>query len=365
VKLQIDGEQFFPDFIEAIQEARESIDIMLYIFDTDDYAIKIADLLRERSRDVRIRVMIDEAASLQSSLMDPQSPQIPEHVAPSSIVDYLRRGTSIQVRPMAMPVFVATHTKMIIIDGRKAWLGGMNIGREYRSDWHDMMIKVQGPLVGWMERSFARAWAHHGWGGDLAEFAAQFRTSRRASAGIPVPPDAIPVRPLRGSALHSDIKDSQFAALRQARQSIWIQNAYISDSRFISELVKARYRGVDVRVIAPAENDSPLMRANAKALIPQLVSRGIRVWLLPEMSHVKAAIFDGWACVGSANYDRISLRVNHEFNIGYSDPSAVAVLRRDLFLKDMARGEEVKLVPDSSFASKLTDHLLQVLCGQL
>lgn len=365
VKLQIDGEQFFPDFIEAIQEARESIDIMLYIFDTDDYAIKIADLLKERSREVRIRIMIDEIASLQSSLSDPVSPQTPGHRAPSSIVQYLRQGTNIQVRPMGMPVLVATHTKMIIIDGKKAWLGGMNIGREYRSDWHDMMVKVQGPLVGWMERSFVRAWAHHGWGGDLAEFAAQFRTGRRASAGIPVPGGAIPVRPLQGSALHSDIKDSQFAALRQARQSIWIQNAYLSDSRFISELVKARYRGVDVRVVVPEENDSPLMRANVRALIPQLVSRGIRVWLLPEMSHVKAAIYDGWACVGSANYDRISLRVNHEFNVGYSDPAAVAALRGDLFLKDMARGREVQSVPDGSFASKLGDHFLQVLTGQL
>jgi cardiolipin synthase len=364
VRLQIDGEQFFPALIQAIQEARESIDIMLYIFDTDDYAIRIADLLKERSKEVRIRVMLDEAASLQSSLLAPQSPENPGHRAPSSIVDYLRSGTNIQVRPMGMPALIATHTKMIIIDGHRAWLGGMNIGREYRCDWHDMMVEVAGPLVGWMQRSFARAWAHNGWAGDIGELVAQFRTSKKASAGIPVPPGAVPVRPLQGSAVHSDIKDAQFAALKNAQQSIWIQNAYITDSRFISEMVKARYRGVDVRVIVPQDNDSPLMKANARALVPQLVRHGVRVWLLPEMSHVKAAIYDGWACVGSANYDRISLRTNHEFNIGFSDPGAVTTLRRDLFLKDMARGKEVKSVPEGTFVSRVTDQLLQLFAGQ-
>ncbi len=365
VRLRIDGEQFFPDLIQAIQEAKESIDIMLYIFDTDDYAISIADLLKERSKDVRIRIMIDEAASIQSSLVAPRSPQSPDHRPPSSIVNYLRQGTNIQVRPMAMPALMATHTKMIIIDGRRGWLGGMNIGREYRCDWHDMMIEVTGPLIGWMRQSYARSWAHNGWAGDLGEFLAHFPTGRRTSARIPAPPGAIPVRPLQGSAIHSDIKDAQFEALRNAKQSIWVQNAYISDSRYIAELVAARYRGVDVRVILPRDNDSPLMKANTRVLAPQLVRHGVRVWLIPGMSHVKAAIYDGWACVGSANYDRLSLRANREFNIGYSDPAAVSTLRRDLFLKDMARGFEVKSAPDETFGSRVTDGLLQLFTGQL
>jgi len=240
----------------------------------------------------------------------------------------------------------------------------MNIGREYRSDWHDMMIEVRGPIIGWMQREFVRTWVHNSWTGDLGELATRFRTGREASAGIPVPPDAIAVRPLRGSAIHSDITKTQFAAIKNAQQSIWLENAYITDSRFIRELVKARQRGVDVRVIVPRENDSPLMKANNKVLIPQLFNHGIRVWQLPEMSHVKAAIYDGWACVGSANFDRLSLRVNREFNIGYSDPAAVDVLRRDLFLKDMARGTEAKASSPGSLTSQITDNLLQVLARQ-
>jgi cardiolipin synthase len=364
VRLRIGGEQFFPDFIQAIQDARESIDIQLYIFDTDDYAIQIADLLKQRSREVRVRILIDEAASLQSSLQKPISPQPPGHRAPSSIIEYLRRDSKIRVRPMTMPALSANHTKMIIIDGRRAWLGGMNIGREYRSDWHDMMIEVTGPIIGWMQRSFVRTWAHNSWAGDLGELVTRFRSSREAAARIPIPAGAIPVRPLRSSALHSDLNDAQFAAVRNAQHSIWLENAYISYSRFVRELVNARRRGVDVRVILPAETDSKIMEGNNRALLPQLLRNGIRVWLVPGMSHIKAAIYDGWACIGSANFDRLSFRVNHEFNIGYSDPATVETLRRELFLKDMARGAEIKAPPPGSIGSQFTDGLLQVLAGQ-
>jgi cardiolipin synthase len=240
----------------------------------------------------------------------------------------------------------------------------MNIGREYRTDWHDMMIEVSGPIIGWMQRTFAQTWAHNGWLGDLGEIVARFRTGREAAEKIPVPPGAFPVRPLRGSAMHSDLRNARFAAVRAARHSIWIENAYITDSRFISEIIKARHRGVDVRVIMPRENDSPLIKASNRALVSELVRHGVRVWLLPEMTHVKAAIIDGWACIGSGNYDRLSFHVNHEFDICYSDPAAVAVLRRDVFLRDMERGTEARDVAQGSPAEEFTDSLLQLFAGQ-
>jgi cardiolipin synthase len=366
VRLRIDGDQFFPDFIHAVQEARESIDILIYIWDTDDYALQIADLVKAKSREgVRVRILMDDAASLHSSLGSSEFPNAPGHRAPSSIVEYLRRDSNVRVRPMAMPALTSTHSKMIMIDGRLGWIGGMNIGREYRSDWHDMMIELKGPILGWMQHSFEGSWKRHSWGGDFAEFLTLQRRSAKAAARIPVPPGAIMVRPLKGSAIHSDVKSSQFAALRAAQQRIWLENSYITDSRYIHELVKARHRGVDVRVIMPEENDSPVLKVANKALMGQLIGQGIRVWLLPEMSHVKAAIYDGWATVGSANYDRLSFRVNEEFNIGYSDPAAVETLRRDLFLRDMARGKEVTSVPERSPGRRITDALLQMLAKQM
>ncbi len=365
VRLCIGGDQFFPDFIQAVQDARESIDILFYIWDTDDYAIQMADLLREKSKQVRVRVMVDEAACFQSALISPASPQRPDHHPPSSIVEYLRRDSKIDVRPMAMSALTSNHAKMVIIDGKRAWLGGMNIGREYRVDWHDMMAEVQGPLIGWMQSNFAATWAHQGWGGDLAALFSNRRTSRSAAEKIPVPHGAFPVRPLRNSAVHADLRQSQISALRRAQQSVWLENAYITDVRYIRELILARHRGVDVRVIMPQDNDSPLLKASNLALIKLLRRHGVRVFLLPGMSHVKAAIYDGWATIGSANYDRLSLRVNTEFNIAYSHPPAVEALRRDLFLKDMARAKELTTVPFGSLVRRIRDTLLRIMAGQL
>jgi cardiolipin synthase len=368
VKLHIGGSRFFPEFIQAVQEARESIDILCYIWDTDDYAIQMADLLRKRSHEVKVRILVDEAASFHSALMSPESPQLPGHRAPSCISAHLRRDSSIEVRPMAMSALTANHSKMVIIDGQRAWLGGMNIGREYRVDWHDLMAEVRGPLIGWMQRMYATTWTHQGLGGDVAAMLAEARADHGAAKETSaVPPGAYPVRPMRNSAVHRGLCRSQIEALRRARHTVWLQNAYITDLQYIRELILARHRGVDVRVIMPEENDIVLLKASNRALVDLLLRHGIRVYLLPGMSHAKAALYDGWATLGSANYDRLSLRVNTEFNIAYSHPPAVEELRRDLFLKDMARSREVTTPahPSPSTSRRLRDNLLRLVAGQL
>ena len=268
---------------------------------------------------------------------------------------------------MAMSAFTANHTKMVIIDGQRAWLGGMNIGREYRVDWHDMMAEVSGPLIGWMQREFDTTWAHHGWGGDLAALVSEALSGRRSrTVESPAAPGAMLVRPLRNSGVHRELLQSQIEALRRAQHRVYLENAYITDVRFIRELILARHRGVDVRVIMPEENDVALLQASNRALVDLFLRHGIRVYLLPGMSHAKAAIYDGWATLGSSNYDRLSLRVNTELNIAFSHPPAVEELRRGLFLKDMGRSREITAPshPSPSPVRRLREGLLRLWAGQ-
>jgi cardiolipin synthase len=154
-------------------------------------------------------------------------------------------------------------------------------------------------------------------------------------------------------------------ALHHARHRVWIENAYLSDPRILSALVAARYRGADVRVILPEHNDMSVMAASNRALIPQLLTCGVRVFLLPGMSHVKAALYDGWACTGSANFDRLSAGVNDEWNIGFSDPAAVRSLESKLFLPDMKAARELHSPLPADPAARMSDSLLQLLAGQL
>ncbi len=127
------------------------------------------------------------------------------------------------------------------------------------------------------------------------------------------------------------------------------------------ELAKARRRGVDVRVIMPRiGNHGPVNRSNVLATNAML-EHGIRVFLYPGMSHVKAAVFGGWACLGSANWDKLSFRTNEELNLATSHPAAVNELLERVFNVDFEKSVEI-LEP---FPERWSDHLVEVVADFL
>jgi len=134
---------------------------------------------------------------------------------------------------------------------------------------------------------------------------------------------------------------AQLAAIRRARSYIYVEQPYLSDDEIIAALVDARRRGVDVRVVLPTAGDSGFMNAANLIATNVFVRNGVRVYAYPGMTHVKAAIYDGWACLGSANFDKLSLRINRETNIATSDPVFVGELRSGLFERDFARSTEI------------------------
>ncbi|HKI68901.1 MAG TPA: phospholipase D-like domain-containing protein, partial [Verrucomicrobiae bacterium] len=152
VQFFINGNKFFPALIQSIEDDRHSVDVMVYIFDTDDYAIKIADLLKERSASVRVRILMDDLGSLFAGGFPPHSAGPPDFQRPDDIKAYLEAGSHIHVRSSSNPWLTTDHRKCIIIDDREAYLGGMNIGRQYRYEWHDMMVGLTGPIVGRLEK---------------------------------------------------------------------------------------------------------------------------------------------------------------------------------------------------------------------
>jgi len=358
LKPLIDGEAFFVELIQAIQEARETIDIQIYIFDSDDYALRIADLLKQRSREIRVRVLVDRLGSLAAGQVPTKSPYYSSSKPPLSILGYLRENSAIEVRALENPWLTSSHTKLIIIDHAKAYLGGMNIGREYRYEWHDLMLEVDGPLVRRLQKDFDGRWAHAGPGGDLAFAINAVRPDE--------PPDAgdigdMDVRPLYTRTGDAQILRAQLAAIRRARSLIYIEQPYVSDDEIIHELIAARRRGVDVRVILPTGNDSGLMNSANLLAANAFLRNGVRVYGYPGMSHVKAAIFDGWACVGSANFDKLSLRINQEANLGTSDARFVDRLRRELFEVDFARSRELQETQPVNW----TDYIAEFIADQL
>ena len=335
IKFLVDGDEYFGRLMETIEGSEKSIDIRTYIFDNDDFAVAMADYLKERSEEVRVRVMVDGIGNMLALQADPES--LPDdHEHPLSMNMYMEWESDIKVRKMTNPWTVGDHTKTTIIDEKIAFVGGMNVGREYRYDWHDIMMEVTGPVVDQLQFESDKAWARGSLFGDLAN-AVRFLQGKNENADR----DGYPVRILQTKNFDSQIHKAQIAAIQNAQSHIIIENAYFSDDRTIYELAKARRRGVDVRVIIPSKGNHGPLNASNKVTINKLLEHGIRVYEYPGMSHVKAAIYDGWICVGSANFDKLSLKINKELNLATSDPATVDALLNQVFIPDLKVSREI------------------------
>ena len=352
----IDGEAFFTSLVQALQDARKSVSIRLFIFDNDDYAVGFADLLKRRSTDVRIRVLIDSLGTLGAGQGAPEGAAS----RPSfSIAHYLRADSDVKVRETPNTWLMADHTKTLIFDDRLAFLGGMNIGHEYRHEWHDMMVALGGPIVERLQRDFDLAWAYAGLGGDLAYLHALGDGNRSMAA--PPGSNYVEVRPLYTRTFDAQVLRAQMAAIHRARREIWVEQPYVSDDALVNALMDARARGVDVRIVLPSSGDSRFMNSANLLAARALMKSGVRVYIYPGMTHVKAALYDGWACLGSANFDKLSLRVNRETNVATSDPVFAGRLRQELFEADFARSRELVEVPSTGWGTYISAYV----AGQL
>jgi len=353
----IDGEEYFTRLIDALIAARESILIRTYIFDNDDFAKKVGTLLRRRSIEgVEVNILLDGLGTIIAT--GEQHESMPEdYTAPESVRMFLEKDSGINVRQVANPWLVAgDHVKTTIIDNSIAFTGGMNIGREYRYIWHDMMVEVEGPVVDVLNREFHDAWALAGPMGDVGYLLHKMKPDPELSTLGGDPMRVLFTRP--GNA---EIFRAQLAAIRNARQYIYIENAYFTDDAMLFELAKARRRGVDVRVILPlVGNHGPINRSNVLAANAML-EHGIRVFLYPGMSHIKVAVVDGWACFGSANWDKLSFRSNRELNLASSHPPVVKELLERVFEKDFSAAFEL-IEP---FPRRWSDHLSEIFADYL
>lgn len=353
----IDGNEFFVRYIDAISTATDSVDIRTYIFDNDDFAARIRDLLRRRSEEgVAIRILLDGLGTIVATGADDASMPT-DYAAPQSVRESLESGSEISVRQSKNPWLVAgDHVKTTIVDDRVAFAGGMNIGREYRYVWHDLMMELRGPVVHILREEFERAWAHAGPMGDAGYVLSALRVRDSGSEDVGYPLRVLHTRP--GDA---EIFRAQRAAIRNARKYIFIQNAYFTDDAMLYELAKARRRGVDVRVILPlVGNHGPINQSNVLAANAML-EHGIRVFVYPGMSHIKAAVYDGWACLGSANWDKLSFRTNKELNIATSHAPYVDALLDRVFAADFAKSVELT----EPFPVRWSDHLMEIVADYL
>ena len=357
VTFRIGGEAVFPPLEAHLAAATNRIDIQTYIFDNDAYALAFADLLRERgAAGTDVRILLDPIGTRNAWTVHPAGAPDPPRGRGFNTVRYLRRGDGVRVRRTPNVWLSSDHVKFITIDGHVAYLGGMNIGWEYRYDWRDMMSELSGPVVRELEAYFDSAWRRAGW---LGEFELLSRLWRPPLEHVADPEHAdlhfLVTTPWRHRYFQAIL-----ASIDAATHRVYVETPYLWNQQIQLALCKARHRGVDVRVVVPMETNVALARGADRMTANTLLRHGVRVFLYPGMTHKKATLIDDWAFWGSANKDDLSLHKNMELNLATDHGPTVAELESILLEGQDTATEVLDFIPTGTW-DRLSRRLTNLL----
>jgi cardiolipin synthase len=334
LRLVGDGEIAFSEMFSAVERARSSVFLEMYIFSPDATGREFRDHLAAAARrGVRVMVLLDAWGCWKT----PESFWAPLRAAGAEVRLFhpIRRG----LFPFR------NHRKLLLVDNAIAWLGGMNVADEYRTGrpgqppWRDFMLGVEGPDAARLRRPFLRMWIR----ADRALLLGAFFRHRRPREGEGLEGGVrfIASGPGETSRLalqaHRDV-------IRAARRSVDLAMGYFfPPGRILRQLRQAVGRGVRVRLLVTRRTDVPAMRWAARGVYGRLLRAGIEIYeYLPTLLHAKLAVADDTLVVGSANLDLRSDRINHEITAVVRDPDLAASARRE-FEADLSRSERVQL----------------------
>jgi cardiolipin synthase len=311
----VNGDRIFPAMLEAIRGARRSISLESYIYWKGDIGKRFADALSERARaGVKVNVLLDWAGSHK---MDEDA--IKEMgSAGVTIVKYHRpqwyRLTIMNHR---------THRKLLVVDGRIGFTGGVGIADEWSGDaqdekhWRDTHFRIVGPAVAQLQGAFSDNWTQAT--GDVLHGDDYFPELK--------PEGGLPAQMFK-SSIEGGAESMQLMyllSIAAAKSTIDISMAYfMPDDLTMDHIVAALKRGVRVRVILPGDqNDSYLVRAASRSKYGRILRAGGEIYeYQPTMFHCKVLVIDGrWVSVGSTNFDSRSFRLNDEANLNVYDES--------------------------------------------
>ena len=354
------GDQIFPAMLEAIHSARKSITFETYIYWSGDIGQQFSDALCERAREgVKVHVLLDWVGTgrIESKYLESMQ------AAGVEVERYhpLRWYTLTRINNR-------THRKLLVIDGRIGFTGGVGIADQWKGDarskdeWRDSHFRIVGPAVAQMQAAFSDNWiktrgevlygdeyfpALSGGNGSLAQV---FKSSKGEGS--------------------ESVRLMYLLAIASATKSVRLMAAYfVPDNLAIDTFVMARQRQVKVEIIVPGPHtDAPMVQSASRSRWGQLLDAGVQIYeYQPTMYHCKVMIVDDlWVSVGSTNFDDRSFRLNDEANLNIYDRS-FALEQADTFEADKANSRLMTRaeLKDRSFLRKILDEVAGAFRRQL
>ena len=325
VTLLTTGQEKFDDMFKAIRQAKKSIHLEYFNFRNDSIAGLLFHILEQKAKEgVEVRALFDAFGN--SSNNRPLKEKHLKTIRDSGVEIY-------KFDPITFPwvnhVFSRDHRKIVVIDGRIAYTGGMNVadyyikGTEVVGEWHDMHCRIEGDAVNTLQAIFLKMWNKvskqniHGeqyyHGGNKTEYIKGLKEDSCKSAyhktvGI------INREPRTSNAI---IRQFYLSAINRAKDSIKIINPYFTLNHQLKKALKrAVQRGVKVEIMLSTKSDIPLTPDCGFYNAHKLMKAGCNIWMYtPGFHHTKIIMVDGQVCtVGSANLNARSLNWDYEEN---------------------------------------------------
>lgn len=352
VEVITEGYLFFHTLLNDIANATQSIHINTYIFDDDELGQMIADTLIDKAKEgVEVRLIYDDVGSWKVK---------------NAFWERMRKGGVIvhAFMPVKFPAFTSkinyrNHRKMIIIDGTKAYIGGMNIARRYLG-WRDTHLRIQGSAVYGIQRAFLIDWFFVD-GSQLTnrKYYPEISSSINNDCVIQIVTSS-PISPW------PDIMQGLVRILLQARKYVYIETPYFLPTEpVLSAMQTAALAGVDIRLMIPEKNDARFVQWASHSFVQQAFQAGVKVYMYQgPFNHSKILVSDDQlSSCGSTNIDFRSFENNFEGNAFIYDEELAREMKQ-VFETD-AEHSIVYMGTDLPFFVRLRDSLCRLLAPLL
>ena len=358
VTLLNSGAEYFPALLAEIEDAQVEIYLETYIFADDKVGHEVADALcRAAVRGVQVNVTVDGFGGRNFN------------------ADFMPQLTRAGVRAMIYRPEIGRfhirrhrlrrlHRKLLVVDGRVAFIGGINIVDDDNAPLdmrprYDYAVRLEGPTLRQVHHAARRMWEVVSW----ANFKRRFRSSTPIATYCEDAGHQAAAFLIRDNIRHRhDILNAYLAAIDAAQREILIANAYfLPGVRFGRALQAAARRGVKITVLLQGKTDHPLLRYAAQALYAAALENRIRIFEYEKsFMHAKVAVIDGyWATVGSSNIDPFSLLIAKEANLVVRDTGFADELRRSIH--DAIASGAREMLPDQQSQQPFHSKLLRWL----
>ena len=342
VKLLMSGKDKFADMFETIRQAKSSVHLEYFNFRNDSIASLLFELLKEKRKEgVEVKAMFDGFGNDSNNL------PLKKHHLRKLHADCINFVEFDPIRfPWVNHIWPRDHRKIVVIDGKTAYTGGMNVadyyivGTEQVGEWRDMHCRIEGPAVNELQRIFARFWK---------KLTKEELTDGKYFRGTHAGQKTIGIATREPNVTNKIMRQFYISALDGAKDSVKIVNPYfVPTSSVMKALKRCAERGVKMDIIMSSKYDVPLVPDVVYYNHRKLMKRGARIWRYrPGFHHSKIMMVDGLYCtIGSTNLDARSLRFDYEINALIID-------------KDVTRELDDKFIDDTHHCDLLTEEEYQ------